>query len=233
MQRLLDILLSALALLLLSPLLLPLMLALRLTGEGKIFYVQQRVGRGGQPFGVMKFATMLENSPNMGTGTVTLKDDPRILPLGKFLRKTKINELPQLINILRGDMSVIGPRPQTQRCFDAFPTEMQAAILKVRPGLSGIGSIVFRDEEEMLHESGDAERFYDHVIMPYKGRLEEWYVAHQGLGAYLACIALTVWSVLSKDTSLTFKVFRSLPAPPAELLMLKTGQAPVAAATSP
>lgn len=230
MQRALDVVFSGLALLLLSPLLLPLVLVLRLTGEGKVFYVQSRVGRNGRTFGVLKFATMLEDSPNMGTGTVTLKDDPRILPLGRFLRKTKINELPQLLNIVRGDMSVIGPRPQTQRCFDAFPADMQAAILQVRPGLSGIGSIVFRDEEEMLHESGDPERFYDEVIMPYKGRLEEWYVAHQGLGLYLGGIALTVWSVVSKDTSLTFKVFRSLPAPPPELHGLKTGQPVLATA---
>lgn len=231
MQRLLDITLSALALLVLSPLLLPLAIALRLTGEGKIFYVQPRVGRYGQSFGVLKFATMLENSPNMGTGTVTLKDDPRILPLGKLLRKTKINELPQLINILRGDMSVVGPRPQTQRCFDAFPKDMQAAILKVRPGLSGIGSIVFRDEEEMLHQSGDAERFYDDIIMPYKGQLEEWYVAHQGVVTYFWCIALTAWSVLFKDTSLAFKVFSRLPAPPLELADLKSGK-PAAAHTA-
>lgn len=230
MQRALDIVLSGLTMLLLSPFLLPLMLVLRLTGEGKVFYVQERIGREGRPFGMFKFATMLENSPNMGTGTVTLKNDPRILPLGKFLRKTKLNELPQLLNIFRGDMSIIGPRPQTKRCFDAFPAEMQASILKVRPGLSGIGSIVFRDEEEMLDGSGEAERFYDGVIMPYKGRLEEWYVGRQGIGTYLGCIALTVWSVLFKDTSLAFKLFRDLPEPPAELAALKTRDpAPLAA----
>lgn len=232
MQRVLDILFSALAILVLAPLLISVALVLRFTGEGKVFYVQQRVGRHGRPIGVVKFATMLENSPSMGTGTVTLKDDPRILPLGKILRKTKLNELPQLINILRGDMSVIGPRPQTPRCFEAFPADLQAAILRVRPGLSGIGSVVFRDEEEMLHESGDAERLYDHVIMPYKGQLEEWYVTHQGVSTYLWCIALTVWSVLSRDVTLTFKVFRDLPAPPAELQALKTGQAPMAAASA-
>lgn len=233
MQRFLDIVFAGLALLLLSPLLLPLILSLRLTGEGKVFYIQQRLGRHGRPFGVLKFATMLENSPNMGTGTVTLKDDPRILPMGRLLRQTKLNELPQLINIVRGDMSVIGPRPQTQRCFDAFPKEMQAAILEVRPGLSGIGSIVFRDEENLLHEAGDAERFYDQVIMPYKGRLEEWYVTHQGLGVYLGSIALTIWSVLFKDTSMAFKVFSTLPSPPPELQFLMTGEASEASASTP
>ena len=115
MQRLFDIIFSGIALVLLSPLLLPLMFILRVTGEGEIFFPQSRVGRGGKHFKLYKFATMLKDSPNMGTGTVTVKNDPRILPIGGFLRKTKVNELPQLINIFNGDMSVIGPRPQIGR----------------------------------------------------------------------------------------------------------------------
>ena len=218
MQRLLDIVFSGLALLLLSPLLVPIAIALRLTGEGEVFFIQQRVGRGGQPFGLYKFATMLKNSPNLGTGTVTVKNDPRVLPLGRFLRKTKINELPQLLNIFKGDMSIIGPRPQTQRCFDAFPARSQAEIIKVRPGLSGIGSIVFRDEEELMHASKEPERFYDEVIMPYKGALEEWYVAHQGLWTYLAAIFVTAWVVLFPASRLAWRVFPQLPAVPAELV---------------
>lgn len=217
MQRLLDIVFSGLALLLLSPLLVPIAIALRLTGEGEVFFIQQRVGRGGQPFGLYKFATMLKNSPNLGTGTVTVKNDPRVLPLGRFLRKTKINELPQLLNIFKGDMSIIGPRPQTRRCFDAFPARSQAEIIKVRPGLSGIGSIVFRDEEELMHASKEPERFYDEVIMPYKGALEEWYVAHQGLWTYLAAIFVTAWVVLFPESRLAWRVFPQLPAVPTEL----------------
>lgn len=217
MQRLLDIVFSGLALLVLAPLLVPIAIALRLTGEGEVFFIQQRVGRGGQPFGLYKFATMLKNSPNLGTGTVTVKNDPRVLPLGRFLRKTKINELPQLLNIFKGDMSIIGPRPQTQRCFDAFPARSQAEIIKVRPGLSGIGSIVFRDEEELMHASEEPERFYDEVIMPYKGALEEWYVAHQGLWTYLAAIFVTAWVVLFPESRLAWRVFPQLPAVPAEL----------------
>ena len=217
MQRLLDIALSGLGLLVLSPLLVPIAIALRLTGEGEVFFIQQRVGRGGQPFGLYKFATMLKNSPNLGTGTVTVKNDPRVLPLGRFLRKTKINELPQLLNIFKGDMSIIGPRPQTQRCFDAFPARSQAEIIKVRPGLSGIGSIVFRDEEELMHASKEPERFYDQVIMPYKGALEEWYVAHQGLWTYLAAIFATAWVVLFPKSDIVWKLFPGLPASPAQL----------------
>ena len=217
MQRLLDIVLSCIALLALAPLLLPIALVLRVSGEGEVFYVQQRIGRGGVPFGLYKFATMLKDSPNLGTGTVTVKNDPRVLPLGRFLRKTKINELPQLLNIFKGDMSIIGPRPQTQRCFDAFPARSQAEIIKVRPGLSGIGSIVFREEEELMHASEEPERFYDEVIMPYKGALEEWYVAHQGLWTYLAAIFVTAWVVLFPESRLAWRVFPQLPAVPAEL----------------
>ena len=218
MQRLLDIVLSGLALMLLSPLLVPIAIALRCTGEGEVFYVQERVGLGGKAFGLYKFATMLKNSPNIGTGTVTLKHDPRVLPLGRLLRKTKINELPQLLNIFRGDMSVIGPRPQTRRCFDAFPAASQAEILKVRPGLSGIGSIVFRDEEELMHASAEPERFYDDVIMPYKGLLEEWYVAHQGLRTYLLCIFATAWVVLFSTSRIMRRIFPGLPEPPVALV---------------
>lgn len=220
MQRLLDMVFSVTALMLLAPILLPICVALRLTGEGEVFYRQQRVGRNGRLFGLYKFATMLKNSPNIGTGTVTLKDDPRVLPLGRFLRKTKINELPQLINVLRGDMSIVGPRPQTRRCFDAFPPRSQAEIIKARPGLSGIGSIVFRDEEEMMHASANPEAFYDDVIMPYKGLLEEWYVANQGLRTYLVCIISTAAAVVFPGSKLVWSSFPDLPRPPAELQSL-------------
>ncbi|ODS62982.1 MAG: sugar transferase [Arenimonas sp. SCN 70-307] len=220
MQRLLDILFSSVALLVLSPLLIPVVLILRITGEGEVFFVQQRVGRGGQSFGLYKFATMLKDSPNIGTGTVTVKGDPRVLPFGRLLRKTKINELPQLINVFKGDMSIIGPRPQTKRCFDAFPPQSQAQIIKVRPGLSGIGSIVFRDEEELMHSSKEPERFYDEVIMPYKGGLEEWYVAHQGLWTYLACIFVTAWVLVFPQSRLIWKVFPGLPRVPTSLAEL-------------
>jgi len=217
MQRCLDILVSGLALLVLAPLLLPVALVLRLTGEGEVFYVQRRVGLGGKPFGLYKFATMLKDSPNLGTGTVTIKGDPRVLPVGRILRKTKLNELPQLFNVLKGDMSIVGPRPQTQRCFDAFPARSQAEIVKVRPGLSGVGSIVFRDEEELMHGSDDPESFYDQVIMPYKGQLEEWYVAHQGFCTYVACLFATAWAVLFPQSRLVWRLFPGLPAPPPAL----------------
>lgn len=217
MQRFFDILLSGMALLILSPFLIPIMIALRFTGEGEVFYSQERVGFDGKSFDLYKFATMIKNSPNIGTGTVTLKNDPRVLPLGRILRKTKLNELPQLINILKGDMSVIGPRPQTRRCFDSYPLETQRLIRLVRPGLSGIGSIVFRDEEELMSNHPEPEKFYDTAIMPYKGKLEEWYVANQGLKIYLSCILVTVWVLLFPKSNIVQKIFPNLPPLPTEL----------------
>ena len=218
MQRLLDILFSLSALIIFLPIFVPITVVLRFTGEGEVFFKQKRVGRGGVKFDLLKFATMLKDSPNIGTGTVTLKDDPRVLPVGRFLRTTKLNELPQLLNILWGDMSLIGPRPQTQRCFDAFPKSSQAEIVKVVPGLSGIGSIVFRGEEDMMHASKDPDRFYDEVIMPYKGELECWYVNKRSVSVYLKSIFLTAWVVLFPNSSAHWRAFSGLPDPPEELV---------------
>ena len=217
MQRFFDLVFSGLALVVVSPLLLLVMLILRLTGEGEVFFGQERVGCGGESFRLLKFATMLKDSPNLGSGTITVKDDPRVLPLGRFLRKTKLNELPQLINILKGDMSVIGPRPQTRRCFDAFPEKSQAEIVKVRPGLSGIGSVVFRGEEKMMDAASDANAFYDQVIMPYKGRLEEWYVANRSIRLYFLLIFVTVWVVVFPSSRLFWRTFPALPQLPSAL----------------
>ena len=217
MQRILDVLFSSLALLVFSPFLVPIALLLRFTGEGEIFYLQERVGKGGQSFKLYKFATMLKNSANIGTGTVTLKNDARVLPVGRFLRKTKINELPQLLNILKGDMSVVGPRPQTLRCFEAFPEELQSIIVKIKPGLSGVGSIVFRGEEDILINNEDSIDFYDRVIAPYKGLVEAWYVENKSISTYFAVIFTTIWVVVFPSSSAVWKVFKGLPVPSEEL----------------
>ena len=214
MQRFFDVLFSGFALLVLAPLLVPIAILLRFTGEGEIFFLQERVGKEGSLFKLFKFATMLKNSPNIGTGTVTMKNDPRVLPMGKFLRKTKINELPQLLNIFLGDMSVVGPRPQAQRCFNAFPLELQRVIVQVKPGLSGMGSIVFRGEEDILADHAGSVEFYDNVIAPYKGQVEAWYVRHQTLVTYFAVIFITVWVVLIPKSGIVWSVFKGLPTPP-------------------
>jgi lipopolysaccharide/colanic/teichoic acid biosynthesis glycosyltransferase len=217
MQRFFDVLFSGIALIILALLFLILMIVLKFSGEGEIFFFQERIGKNNKRIKLFKFATMLKNSPRIGTGTVTLHNDSRILPIGGFLRKTKINELPQLLNILKGDMSVIGPRPQTQRCFDAFPKKLQPVIVQVRPGLSGIGSIVFRDEEEMMNDYGNADHFYDEIIMPYKATLEEWYVKNNSLFVYFGLIVLTIWTVLIPKSRIVWRLFKSLPKPPEDL----------------
>lgn len=219
MQRLLDILFSGFALIVLSPFLGPIALLLRFTGEGEIFFLQERIGKDGKPFKLLKFATMIKNSPNIGAGTVTTKNDPRVLPMGKFLRKTKINELPQLLNIFLGDMSIVGPRPQALRCFNAFPLELQYVIIQVRPGLSGIGPIVFRGEEDILADHPSSIEFYDNVIAPYKAKVEAWYVTNQKISIYFAVILMTIWVVLFPSSSIVWRIFENLPPPPDELKM--------------
>jgi len=216
-ERFFDVFFSGLALLVLSPLLIPIILILRLTGEGEIFFLQERIGKGGKPFKLFKFVTMVKDSPNIGTGTVTMKGDPRILPVGKFLRKTKINELPQLVNIFLGDMSVIGPRPLTPQTFSSYPAQTQATVIKVRPGLSGVGSIIFRGEEEIMHGASASVDFYSNIIAPYKGSLEEWFVLNKGMHIYFLAIFLTVWAVIFPSTKIAWRVFKDLPEPPAEL----------------
>ena len=168
MQRLADFFLSFLALVLLSPLMIPIVLILKITGEGEVFYHQKRIGLKGASFYLLKFATMLKDSPNLGTGEITLVEDPRVLPFGKFLRKTKLNELPQIWNILKGEMSIVGPRPMVPNTFSKYSALAKEELSKVRPGLTGIGSIIFRDEEKYLSEENNPEAFYDEVIIPYK-----------------------------------------------------------------
>ena len=217
MTRFFDILFSGIAIIVLLPFMIPIRIGLKLTGEHDIFYKQERIGKGGKTFGVLKFATMLRNSPNMAGGVLTQKNDPRILPIGKFLRKTKINELPQLVNIFIGQMSVIGPRPQAKRHYDLYSAEVKSAINTVAPGLSGLGSVAFRDEEDMLNAVADRDNFHDTIIAPYKGALEVWFVQHRSVAVYFKLIWLTVLAVLKPSSKIWRKAFKDLPPVPAEL----------------
>ena len=218
-QRFFDIIFSALAIITLSPILLVVTIILKVTGND-VLYRQRRVGLGGEYFDIYKFTTMVKNSENMGAGAITLKDDIRVLPIGKILRKSKINELPQLFNILKGDMSLIGPRPQDRLGFNAFNKEEQDTIIQVRPGLSGIGSIFFRDEEEMMERANveDKKRFYIDSISPYKGKIEAWYVEYQTISIYFTLIYLTLYAVISSNNKIDFsKIFKEFPSPPNDL----------------
>lgn len=215
LKRVFDILSSGIAILILSPLLIPVIIGLKLTGEGYIFYKQPRIGYKNKSFLIWKFATMLKDSPNMDGGVLTTKNDPRITPMGTFLRKSKINELPQLFNILFGDMSVVGPRPVMNISFEAYPKKIQKMIYDVKPGLTGIGSIVFRDEEELISDvkvkGGDVWEFYKGKIYPFKGELEVWYQNHMSFILDMKLIFLTVWVILTPTSNDCESYFKNLP----------------------
>ena len=211
-KRLTDIVLSIIAIVLLSPILITLSIILRLLDEGEVIYFQERVGYMNKAFFIFKFVTMVKNSPNMGNGDVTLRNDPRVTKFGRFLRKSKLNELPQLFNILLGDISIIGPRPLMKAGFDRYNLKFQNSIYKIKPGLTGIGSIVFRDEEKILSESElSPHECYRNIILPYKGELEIWYQNKRRFVLDFQLIILTVLSIISPENKLYQKWFKDLP----------------------
>ncbi len=155
---------------------------------------------------------MLKNSPNMGSKDLTMRNDPRVTFMGRFLRKSKLNELPQLINILVGDMSFVGPRPLMKSGFDRYSDDLKTKVYNVKPGLTGIGSIVFRDEELIITKSNlSPEDCYRNIILPHKGALELWYQQHQGFFTDFMLLFLTAWYVLFPNSKLVSKIFPSLP----------------------
>lgn len=215
--RIFDVCFSLTALIAFSPVLLLIIVALRFSGEGHIFYRQLRVGRGGREFYLLKFVTMLKDSPSMRGGELTLPQDPRVLPLGRVLRKTKLNELPQLLNVVMGHMSLIGPRPQTRRYYNCFLPSDLAWIDSTRPGLSGVGSILFSDEEELLSKVADPVAFDAQVISPYKASVERWFAANQSLSLYFELLLTTVLVVLLPTLKLHRRILRRVPPPPPAL----------------
>jgi lipopolysaccharide/colanic/teichoic acid biosynthesis glycosyltransferase len=218
--RFFDILFSLFAIILLFPFMLPIMIILKLTGEHDIFYKQKRVGRYGKDFYLYKFATMLRDSPSLPGGLFTYKNDTRILPLGKYLRRTKINELPQLINILIGQMSIIGYRPLVCEGYEKYSDEIKQILYNYKPGLSGIGSIALRNEEEIIKIIQNKEDFYKDTIIPYKGELEKWYVNNIRLIIYFKLIIITIIIVLKPSNDLWKETFQDLPHIPKELEMI-------------
>jgi lipopolysaccharide/colanic/teichoic acid biosynthesis glycosyltransferase len=225
-KRLFDLVLSLIAIAVVLPFMIPVMIGLKLTGEGYIFYFQKRVGFQNRPFEIWKFASMLRDSPNLPGGIITMRQDPRLTPMGSFLRKTKINELPQLVNVLMGDMSFVGPRPVMPQSFAHYPAKVRDEIYLTKPGITGIGSIIFRDEERVIDDvqknGGDPWQFYTQVIYPYKGRLELWYQRNISFGTDVKIIFLTAWQIIFPQSNLAFRIFKDLPPRPAELLPGKT-----------
>jgi len=212
-KRSLDVFVSLVSLIILLPVFIPIVIILKISAEGEVFYFQERYGIHNSRFQIWKFATMLKNSMNMGTGSITVQNDPRVTRIGSFLRKTKINELPQIINILKGDISLVGPRPLVTKTFMAYNETVQSKIYNVKPGLTGIGSIIFRDEESIISAVTDEDphEFYKRVIAPYKGELEMWYQEHNSFFLDLQLIFMTAWVIFFPTSKLYEKWFKDLP----------------------
>jgi len=212
-KRLLDIVVSLITLIVLLPLFVTIIIILRFSAEGEVFYFQERYGINNSRFHIWKFATMLKNSMNIGTGSITLQNDPRVTKIGFFLRKTKINELPQIINVLKGDISLVGPRPLVAKTFQAYSEKVQSQIYNVKPGLTGIGSIIFRDEESIISavKDEDLHEFYKRVIAPYKGELEMWYQKNNSFFLDLQLIFITALVIIFPKSKLYEKIFKDLP----------------------
>ena len=211
MKRLIDIIISLIVLILFSPFGIIIILLLRISGEGEVFYKQLRVGKFNKNFNLIKFVTMVKDSPNIGAGDITLKNDPRVLPFGRILRKTKLNEFPQFINVLKGDMSLVGPRPLVLNQFKMIPQNFSKIIVKMQPGITGIGSIIFRNEESYLDNKDKSNEFYSKEIVPYKASLECWYYENKSIKLDLFLIFFTGLIVLFPKKGLPYFLKKNIP----------------------
>jgi lipopolysaccharide/colanic/teichoic acid biosynthesis glycosyltransferase len=195
-KRFFDIALSLVGLLVLSPFFAFIALVIKATDRGPVFYSQARLGKGFVPFALFKFRTMIVNADEIGPAITSVKDQ-RITRIGRFLRKTKLDELPQLFNVLRGDMSLVGPRPEVERYVNACRKEYEE-ILKVRPGITDYATIEFRNEEEILKLAEDIESCYLRTILPKKILLYKKYIREMGFMLDLKLIFLTLQKIISQ-----------------------------------
>jgi len=204
-KRVIDVLLSGLLMFILPPLYLIVSVLLRFAGETNVMFRQRRVGRSGAKFTLLKFTTMASGSTV--AGDITYGDDPRVLPVGRRLSALKIDELPQLWNTFLGEMSLVGPRPLTSRAFHCYSPRVQEIVKSMKPGVTGVGSLVFRNEDRILAQApGDPKEYYDSVIIPLKGQLETWYFAHRSLRIDLLILACTLVAVPWPRSRLHFKL---------------------------
>ncbi len=212
-KRFFDIVFGLISLVILLPIFIPVIIILKFTAEGEVFYFQKRIGVNNDNFMIWKFATMLKNSLNMGAGSITLQNDFRVTKFGKILRKTKINELPQIINIIKGDISFVGPRPLVTNTFEAYSNDIKSNIYNIKPGLTGIGSVVFRDEEFLISKYGkdDPHAYYKKVIAPFKGKLELWYQEKTSFMVDVKLILITAWIIIFPKSKIYNSIFKDLP----------------------
>lgn len=195
-KRLFDILSSLMGLIVLSPVFAAVALWIRLDSEGPILFRQVRVGRNGKNFSILKFRTMVVDAENKGL-QVTVGRDPRITRSGHFLRRSKLDELPQLINVLKGDMSVVGPRPEVPEYMSEYPEETRALILSVRPGITDKASIEYTNEAEILAQAEDPRHAYINQVMPIKARYYLEYVKTHSFFSDIVIIIQTLKKIVS------------------------------------
>ncbi len=218
-KRLFDFIISFISLAILSPLFIAIVLLLLLTGEHVVFFFQERIGFKNKPFKLIKFVTMTKSSKQIGNNLTTLPGDKRVLPVGKFLRKTKINEIPQLINILKGEMSFVGPRPLLSFGWQKYPEHVRSNIYNVKPGLTSLGSVVFHNEPDFVASfKEDPLTVYMQIIIPYKSSLEMYYQEHASIITDFKILFLTAWVLLFPKSKLYFKLFKNMPKPPTETI---------------
>lgn len=188
-KRLFDVIVAAVGLIVLSPLFVLLAIWIKLDSQGPVFYRAERVGKGGRLFRMYKFRGMLDNPAQIGLG-ITARGDPRVTRAGRFLRGTKLDELPQLINVLHGEMSLVGPRPEDPRYVTLYSLE-QRLVLSVRPGITSPASVAYRDEEAMLKDH-NVDDLYTRVVMPAKLEMDLAYIETMDLRSDLKVIAMTI-----------------------------------------
>ena len=205
-KRIFDIIVSLIGLIVLSPLFIIIAIAIALESKGGVFYKQIRVGKDGKPFKLLKFRSMYVGADKKGLLTVSGRD-PRITRVGYFIRKFKLDELPQLINVLKGDMSLVGPRPEVPKYVELY-TDEQKEVLSVRPGITDPASIKFRNENDLLAQADDPEKFYIEKIMPEKIKISIDYIRKRNFFTDLGIIFKTVFSIFGKnDKTFIFLLF--------------------------
>ncbi|MGH8615053.1 MAG: sugar transferase [Gammaproteobacteria bacterium] len=209
LKRVLDILGSTVGLLILSPFLLGISVAIKLDSPGELFFRQERIGRGGRPFRIFKFRSMVAGAPQFGRA-ITVRADSRITRVGAFLRKTKLDELPQLINVLTGDMSLVGPRPEVSEFMNFYTPEQHALIVSLRPGMTDYAAILFRDESSLLDGQDDPVEIYRREIMPIKFAYYERYSRNVDFLNDLRIIAATVSLLAFKHVPESFGIEHEL-----------------------
>lgn len=193
-KRLFDIVFSIIGLLLSLPVFVVISILIKLCSPGPVFFIQQRIGKNFKPFMLYKFRSMVVDAPNKGL-VITTGGDPRITKIGRFIRRTKLDEMPQLINVLKGDMSIVGPRPEVEKYVEMFKDEYKE-ILQVKPGITNCETIKFINEEEILERYSNPEDGYIREILPAKIEMYKRYLKNKGFFNDTWLILLTFWKIV-------------------------------------